>query len=443
MSGDQQDTALVVHAAAYSAARRAWHCPYVPNRRWILTTTSHHFSAVRWTYRALLTGQTDEEPIMRYRVNLLDMWIDKIDIIGAVSQIDTFVRAGRPHQVMTVNVDFLRLGRENPAFQHLINTADLAVPDGMPLLWAARLRRDPLPARVTGVDLIVACATLAAAKGYTIFLVGAGPGVAAAAAAVLQARCPGVRIVGTYAPPLGSAFDHDENETTVRLIREARPDMLFVAFGAPTQDEWIRTRLQRLDVPVCMGVGGAFDLLAGRVRRAPAWMQRAGLEWLYRVAQEPTRLWKRYLVDDLPVVVRLLAPRRPSARPAHAVAGLRTGPASPEVGGGSAAVAWEPGPTLARPRRHPSPAADPCGRPHLHDERHAGERGRRQQRPPHHAALDDRSPGPAARRRGRPLRLTLPRQARPRGVPSNDGCPRPVTSCVRHCADVTLNCGGR
>lgn len=104
MSGDQQDTALVVHAAAYSAARRAWHCPYVPNRRWILTTTSHHFSAVRWTYRALLTGQTDEEPIMRYRVNLLDMWIDKIDIIGAVSQsvaqpTTTPPSAGLIHQV--------------------------------------------------------------------------------------------------------------------------------------------------------------------------------------------------------------------------------------------------------------------------------------------------------------------------------------------------------
>ncbi len=247
---------------------------------------------------------------MRARVNLLNMWVDRIDLDGAVSHIDAFVRMGRPRQVMTVNVDFLRLGLENPAFQRLINAADLAVPDGMPLLWAARLRGDPLPARVTGVDLVVACAALAAAKDYTIFLLGAGPGVAVAAAAALRARCPGVRIVGTYAPPVVSAFDDDEDEKMARLIRETRPDMLFVAFGAPKQDEWIHAHLRRLDVPVCMGVGAAFDMLAGRVRRAPAWMQRAGLEWLYRVAQEPGRLWRRYLVDDLPVVVRLMAQRR-------------------------------------------------------------------------------------------------------------------------------------
>lgn len=276
---------------------------------------------------------------MRHRVNLLDMWIDKIDLTGAMSHIDAFVRAGRPHQVMTVNVDFLRLGLENRAFHHLINAADLAVPDGMPLLWAARLRGDPLPARVTGIDLIVECATLAAAKDYTIFLLGAGPGVAAAAAATLRARCPGVRIVGTYAPPVVRAFDDDEK--TVRLIREMRPDMLFVAFGAPKQDVWIHAHLQRLDVPVCMGVGGAFDMLAGRVRRAPVWMQRAGLEWLYRVAQEPTRLWKRYIVDDLPVFMRLMVQRRTGAGAAHAVTGLRVGLTCPEAVGDGAAVAQE------------------------------------------------------------------------------------------------------
>ncbi len=277
---------------------------------------------------------------MRYRVNLLDMWIDKIDLKDAVAHIDSFVRAGQPHQVMTVNVDFLRLGVENRAFHHLINAADLAVPDGMPLLWGARLLGDPLPARVTGIDLIVECAQLAAANDYKIFLLGAGPGVAEAAAQVLRQRCPGVRIVGTYAPPVVNAFSAEEDDKTVRLIQEMQPDMLFVAFGAPRQDEWIRTHLSRLNVPVCMGVGGAFDMLAGRVRRAPEWMQQAGLEWAYRLVQEPTRLWKRYFVDDLPIFLRLMAQRRAGTSVAHTVTGLLAGPEflTPDPAGASVAA---------------------------------------------------------------------------------------------------------
>lgn len=262
---------------------------------------------------------------MRYRVNLLDMWIDKVDIGGAVARIDAFVRTGRPHQIVTVNVDFLRLGLENPAFKNLINTADLAVADGMPLLWGARLLGEPLSERVTGVELILECATLAAAHGYKIFLLGAGPGVAAEVAAVLRARCPTVCVVGAYAPPLKDAFSAEEDERTVRLIQETKPDILFVAFGAPKQDEWISAHMHRLNVPVCVGVGGAFDMLAGRVRRAPVWMQQHGLEWAYRVMQEPTRLWKRYFIDDMPVFLRLMAQRRTGTPAARSVTGMLDG----------------------------------------------------------------------------------------------------------------------
>lgn len=265
---------------------------------------------------------------------MLDMWVDKVDVESTVSRIDAFVRAGRAgrsHQVMTVNVDFLRLGVKDHAFRHLINTADLAVPDGMPLLWAARLLGDPLPERVTGIDLIVECARLAAEQDYRIFLLGAGPGVAEEAATVLRARCPGVRIVGAYAPPVIGVFGAEEDERMVRMIREAQPDMLFVAFGAPRQDEWIRQHMHRLEVPVCMGVGGAFDMLAGRVQRAPGWMQRNGLEWLYRVLREPTRLWKRYFVDDLPVFARLMAQRGTGSPTAHGVTGLLEGAALGEA----------------------------------------------------------------------------------------------------------------
>ena len=246
---------------------------------------------------------------MRRRVNLLDTYIDRIDLDGAVAQIDQYVRSGAPHQVVTANVDFLRLSTEDRAFRDLINTSDLVVPDGMPLLWAARLMGDPLLERVTGVELMVECARLASAQDYRVFLLGAGPGVALEAGAVLSDAFPSLSIAGTYAPPVGP-FSAQENEKMVRMIQEMKPDLLFVAFGAPKQDQWIRAHMHRLHVPVCVGVGGSFDLIAGRVQRAPVWMRDHGLEWLFRVAQEPTRLWKRYFVDDLPIFMRLMAQRR-------------------------------------------------------------------------------------------------------------------------------------
>jgi N-acetylglucosaminyldiphosphoundecaprenol N-acetyl-beta-D-mannosaminyltransferase len=281
---------------------------------------------------------------IRHLVNIHDVWIDKIDRAGALARIDDFVAAGTPHHVVTANVDYLRLTGQVPGFRDLINTADLVLPDGMPLLWGSRLLGSPLPERVTGVDMLVDCAGLAAAKGYGLFLLGAGPGVAEEAARVLRARCPGVRVVGTYAPPM-RPLTPSENEATVRVIQEMQPDMLFVAFGAPKQDQWIRAHLDRLGVPVCMGVGGAFDMLAGRVKRAPTWMQHGGLEWLYRVTQEPTRLWQRYFVHDLPCFVRLMA--QCSATPAERAvtarpAGLRARAAEGLAEGYAPLMAQEP-----------------------------------------------------------------------------------------------------
>lgn len=258
-----------------------------------------------------------EVPVIRHRVNLLDTWVDRVTVDEAAERITAFVQSGSPHQVVTANVDFLRLGARNPAFRELVNAADLVVPDGMPLVWASRLRGDPLPERATGIELLHQCARMAPAHGYSLFLLGAEPGVADEAAMVLRSRYPGLRIAGTCAPsPLMLKAD---DELLVRMIREARPDIVLVAFGAPRQEEWIRAHLHDLQVPVCIGVGGAFDMLAGRVKRAPLWMQQAGLEWLFRLLQEPRRLWKRYFIHDLPVFVRLMAQsRRPTPMPAPA-----------------------------------------------------------------------------------------------------------------------------
>jgi len=238
-----------------------------------------------------------------------------------LAQVDAFVRSGLPHQIVTVNVDFLNIVHREPAFVRVLNEAALSVPDGMPLVWVSRLVGKPLPQRITGTDLIFGCAELAATRGYRMFLLGAAAGVADEAAAVLQGRYPGLNIVGTYSPPACEEFTPEEDAHILELVREARPDMLFVALGTPKQEKWIYEHLQHLGVPVCVGVGGVFNFITGRIPRAPEAWQEAGLEWLFRLMLEPRRLWRRYLVDDTRALSRALLyslRRRPAVPPTPA-----------------------------------------------------------------------------------------------------------------------------
>lgn len=241
----------------------------------------------------------------RPRVELAGTLIDKVDRASAIEMIRTFIGGASPHQVVTVNLDFLSIASRDTRFQKTINQADLAVADGMPLVWLSRLKGQGLAERVAGVDLVEDCCALAAELQLSIFLLGAAPGIAPRAAERLQARHPGLRVAGTYSPPM-NAPQPEEDLRMVDLVRAAAPDLLFVALGAPRQDMWIRDHLADLDVPVSMGVGCVLDLLAGSVTRAPTWMQRSGLEWSYRLLKEPGRLWRRYLLADIPTLGRLL-----------------------------------------------------------------------------------------------------------------------------------------
>jgi N-acetylglucosaminyldiphosphoundecaprenol N-acetyl-beta-D-mannosaminyltransferase len=250
--------------------------------------------------------------VSRPRTEIAGVLVDRIDREAARTILDGFLVDGARHQVCTVNSDFLAIAQRDASFRETVNRADLAVADGMPLVWLSRLLRAPLPERVTGFDLIGIACELAARSGVGVFLLGAGPGIAARAGQMLQRTHPGLRIAGTYSPPFGP-HDTAEERRMVQHISAAGRCLLFVAFGAPKQDRFIRAHLAELDVPIAIGIGGALDILSGTVPRAPGWMQRAGFEWVWRMAQEPGRMWRRYLVDDTRIVASV------------AVAALRNG----------------------------------------------------------------------------------------------------------------------
>lgn len=248
--------------------------------------------------------------------------IDRLRRPEVLSLIDQYIQSRRPHQVVTVNADFLSIADREPDFIDVLNAAAISVPDGMPLIWLSRLLGTPLPERITGTDLLMDCAALAAAHGYRIFLLGAAPGVAEALAAHLTARYPGLEIAGTYSPPYFAGRDPDAEAAMVAVVRAAQPDLLFVAMGTPKQERWIYNHLDLLDVPVCIGVGGVFNFITGRIPRAPRLLQTLGLEWLFRLALEPRRLWRRYLVDDTRALAQALIHRRNLARQARNAASV-------------------------------------------------------------------------------------------------------------------------
>lgn len=221
---------------------------------------------------------------------ILGIRVDNVDQTEAIERLLALAESGGTHQVVTVNPEFIMRAQTDEAFRAVLLAADLALADGVGLLWAARFLGAPLRGRATGTDSLILLAPHAARRGLSFFLLGAAPGVAEAAAARLQREVPGLRIAGTYA---GSPSPEEEAEIVER-VRQAAPHFLFVAYGAPQQDLWIARNLKRLGVPVAMGVGGAFDYVSGRAPRAPAILRRVGLEWLYRLIRQPWR-WRRML----------------------------------------------------------------------------------------------------------------------------------------------------
>jgi N-acetylglucosaminyldiphosphoundecaprenol N-acetyl-beta-D-mannosaminyltransferase len=224
-------------------------------------------------------------------VPILGVPVHHVTMAAALACVRRFMAEPRLHQIATVNPEFVMTARRDPAFQAVLEQADLCLADGIGLIWASRRLQRPLPERVPGSEFVYHLAGLAAQEGWRLYLLGAAPGVAEAAATVLQKRDPGLIIAGAYA---GSP-DPAENEAIVQRINDSGAGLLFVAYGAPRQDKWIaRNRHTLAGVRVAVGVGGALDFVSGRAVRAPRRLQRLGLEWLHRLYREPWR-WRRML----------------------------------------------------------------------------------------------------------------------------------------------------
>lgn len=252
------------------------------------------------------TSARDRRPDQR--LTLLNIPVDAITYAEWLDQIREWVRAGEPaRQVCTVNPEFVMMAQHDTLFRSILNRAALCVPDGVGLLWAARWLRSPLPERVTGSDGLPLIAEHAAREGWRLFLLGAAPGIAHKAADVLRERFPGIQIVGAYS---GSPAPEEEDEIAA-MVNASGAHLLFVAYGAPKQDAWIARNLPRLNVQMAMGVGGSLDFIAGVIPRAPLWMRRAGVEWLFRLYLQPRRIGRMMRLPRFVMAVLLRERRRP------------------------------------------------------------------------------------------------------------------------------------
>lgn len=235
-------------------------------------------------------------PGTRVRVGKLP--IDPVDFEGALDAIDRLIAAKAGGTVYTPNVDHIVQADENPRLCEAYEQSSLSLVDGTPVLWAARLFGTPLPAKVSGSDLIGPLLARAAERGYRVYIVGGTPAAVELSRKKLAVELPNLQIVGIEAGRIDFEGESDEGKAMVERVRLARPDLVLVALGAPKQEIWSQKHREQLKPAVMIGVGGSFDFVAGIVSRSPRWMSRVGLEWLYRLANDPKRLAGRYLLRD-------------------------------------------------------------------------------------------------------------------------------------------------
>ncbi len=239
------------------------------------------------------------------RTNILGVGISAVDMAQALETIEGWIESKEPHYVCVCTVHTVMECQRDERLRQIVNSAGLATPDGMPLVWLSRLAGHKHVDRVYGPDLMLAFCQLAAQEGYTNYFYGGDVGAPELLANRLSPKFPGFKMVGGYSPPF-RPLTKEEDDEVVRMINEANPDIVWVGLGTPKQDWWVAEHVGRLSAPALIAIGAAFDFHVGRVKQAPRWMQRSGLEWLYRLCQEPRRLWRRYLVYNPLFLISLL-----------------------------------------------------------------------------------------------------------------------------------------
>lgn len=229
------------------------------------------------------------------RIELMGCQIDNLSMEETLQKVEGFIATGRPHQHVVVNVDKLVKARNDEQLRRIINECALINADGMPVVWASWILGKPLKARVAGVDLFEALMKRSAEKGWRVYLLGAREEVVLRVKEIFEGRYPALQIAGHR----NGYWEAHEESDVVQNIALARADILFVAISSPKKEQFLSAYQERMRIPFAMGVGGSFDVASGRLRRAPLWMRRSGLEWFFRFLQEPRRMFRRYFVDGM------------------------------------------------------------------------------------------------------------------------------------------------
>lgn len=236
------------------------------------------------------------------RMKFLNTHIDNLTMSEAIEETDRLIRERKHSYIVTPNMDHIVLMENDELFKDIYDNADLVLTDGKPLLWIAKKQGTPIKEKISGSDFFPEMCKLAARNGYKIYILGAAEGVAAKAAENLQKKHEGLQIVGTYSPPIGFENDKDEVEHIIDKINISNADILAVALGSPKGEKFIYRIRDRINVALSISIGATIDFEAGNVKRAPKWMSNIGLEWLYRITQDPGRLIKRYWNDAISIV---------------------------------------------------------------------------------------------------------------------------------------------
>jgi N-acetylglucosaminyldiphosphoundecaprenol N-acetyl-beta-D-mannosaminyltransferase len=233
---------------------------------------------------------------------LLNTYVNNVDMAETVQAIESMIQEDGKHYIVAVNVDVVMKMEEDLYLKEITDNADMVLVDGKPLIWISKYYKKPVKAKISGSDLVPLLCKVSAEKGYSIFIIGGKDGIADQAKKKLIDKLPGIKIVGTYAPPFGFEKNEIELQKINEMISAAHPELLIVCLGCPKQEKWIYENYQKYDATVSICAGATVDFLAGNVKRAPRWMSEHGFEWFYRFLQEPKRMFKRYFIDDVKIL---------------------------------------------------------------------------------------------------------------------------------------------